>query len=72
MLDFGALRRRSTPGRMYAGAGAGSMLAAATAWQSLADELTSAASGYGSVVSTLTSGSWTGPSSISMAAAAGP
>ena len=57
---------------MYAGPGAGSMLAAATAWQSLAEELTSAASGYGSVVSTLTSGSWTGPSSISMAAAATP
>ncbi len=57
---------------MYAGAGAGSLLAAATAWQSLADELSSAASGYGSVVSTLTSGSWTGPSSISMAAAATP
>ncbi len=72
MLDFGALPPEINSGRMYAGAGAGSMLAAATAWQSLADELTSAASGYGSVVSTLTSGSWTGPSSISMAAAAGP
>ena len=59
-------------GRMYAGPGPGSMLAAAAAWQSLAEELTSAASGYGSIVSTLTSGSWTGPSSISMAAAATP
>ncbi len=59
-------------GRMYTGPGPGSMLAAAAAWQSLAEELTSAASGYGSVVSTLTSGSWTGPSSISMAAAAAP
>jgi PPE-repeat protein len=72
MLDFGALPPEINSGRMYAGPGPGTMLAAATAWQSLADELTSAASGYGSVVSTLTSGSWTGPSSISMAAAATP
>ena len=72
MLDFGALPPEVNSGRMYAGPGPGSMLAAAAAWQSLAEELTSAASGYGSVVSTLTSGSWTGPSSISMAAAAAP
>ena len=72
MLDFGALPPEINSGRMYAGPGPGSMLAAAAAWQSLAEELTSAASGYGSVVSTLTSGSWTGPSSISMAAAATP
>ncbi len=57
---------------MYAGPGPGSMLAAATAWQSLAEELTYAASGYGSVVSTLAGGAWTGASSISMAAAAAP
>jgi PPE-repeat protein len=48
------------------------MLAAAAAWQSLAEELTSAASGYGSVVSSLAGGPWTGPSSTSMAAAAAP
>jgi len=72
MLDFGALPPEINSGRMYAGPGPGSMLAAAAAWQSLAEELTFAASGYGSVVSTLTSGSWTGPSSLSMAAAAAP
>jgi PPE-repeat protein len=48
------------------------MLAAAAAWQSLAEELIHAASGYGSVVSTLAGGAWTGASSISMAAAAAP
>jgi PPE-repeat protein len=58
--------------RMYAGPGPGSMLAAAAAWQSLADELNSAAASYGSVVSSLTSGPWTGPSSAAMAAAAAP
>jgi PPE-repeat protein len=57
---------------MYAGPGPGSMLAAAAAWQSLADELNSAAANYGSVVATLTSGPWTGPSSASMAAAVAP
>jgi len=48
------------------------MLAAAAAWQSLAEELTSAASGCGSVVSTLAGGPWAGPSATSMAAAAAP
>jgi PPE-repeat protein len=57
---------------MYSGPGPGSMLAAAAAWQSLAEELTYAASGYGSVVSSLAGGAWTGPSSTSMAAAAAP
>jgi PPE-repeat protein len=72
MLDFGALPPEINSGRMYAGAGPGSLLAAATAWQSLAEELSSVAAGYGSILSTLTGGPWTGPSSISMAAAAAP
>jgi PPE-repeat protein len=72
MLDFAALPPEINSGRMYAGPGPGSMLAAATAWQSLADELSSAAAGYSSIVSTLTGGPWTGPSSISLAAAAAP
>jgi PPE-repeat protein len=46
------------------------MLAAAEAWESLAAELHSAANSYQSVVSGLTAGSWSGPSSASMAAAA--
>ncbi|HME78625.1 MAG TPA: PPE family protein [Mycobacterium sp.] len=72
MLDFGALPPEINSTRMYAGPGPGSMLSAATAWQSLADELNSAAAGYGSVVSTLTSGPWTGPSAGSLAAAVAP
>jgi PPE-repeat protein len=46
------------------------MLAAAQAWVALADELYTAAGGYQSVVSELTSGAWSGPSSASMSAAA--
>lgn len=72
MLDFGALPPEINSTRMYAGPGPGSMLAAAVAWQSLADELNSAAASYGSVVSSLTSGPWAGPSAVSMAAAVAP
>jgi PPE-repeat protein len=72
VLDFGALPPEINSARMYAGPGPGSMLAAASAWQSLADELNSAAANYGSVVATLTTGPWTGPSSASMAAAVAP
>jgi PPE-repeat protein len=72
MLDFAALPPEINSGRMYAGPGPGSMLTAATAWQSLAEELSSVAANYGSILSTLTSGPWTGASSMSMAAAAAP
>jgi PPE-repeat protein len=72
VLDFGALAPEINSARMYAGPGAGSMLGAASAWQSLADELNSAAANYGSVIATLTSGPWTGPSSAAMAAAVAP
>jgi len=72
MLDFGVLPPEINSTRMYAGPGPGSMLTAAAAWQSLADELNSAAASYGSVVSSLTSGPWTGPSAVSMAAAVAP
>src|ERR1700748_1002745 len=54
MLDFGALPPEINSTRMYAGPGPGSMLTAAAAWQSLADELHSAGASYGAVVSSLT------------------
>src|SRR5215472_15295918 len=57
---------------MYAGPGAGPMLAAATAWDDLAAELGWTASSYDSVISELTSAPWIGPASMSMAAAASP
>ncbi|WP_375487638.1 PPE family protein [uncultured Mycobacterium sp.] len=72
MLDFGVFPPEINSGRMYAGPGPGSMLAAAAAWDGLAAELRSAATSYGSVVSGLTSGSWLGPASASMAQAAAP
>jgi PPE-repeat protein len=69
MIDFAMFPPEINSGRMYAGPGAGPMTAASAAWDALADDLYSAAAGYGYVVSDLTS-SWLGPSSISMATAA--
>ncbi|WP_163645834.1 PPE family protein [Mycobacterium conspicuum] len=72
MLDFGALPPEVNSGRMYAGPGSGSMMAAASAWDGLATELTSAATGYTSVIDELTSSPWLGPTSRAMVAAVTP
>ncbi|MGA8331745.1 MAG: PPE family protein, partial [Mycobacterium sp.] len=72
MIDFAALPPEVNSGRMYAGAGAGPMITAASAWDEMASELHSAAASYQSVVSSLTSGSWLGSASASMVAAAAP
>jgi PPE-repeat protein len=71
-VDFGAWPPEINSGLMYAGAGSGSLVAAAAAWEALASELGSAATSYRAVVSDLTGGEWVGPSSLSMAAAAAP
>ncbi|MGO9927414.1 MAG: PPE family protein [Mycobacterium sp.] len=71
-MDFGALPPEINSGRMYAGAGAGPMMAAATAWNNLAVELSSTAAGYESVITELTGEQWLGPASASMAAAVQP
>jgi PPE-repeat protein len=69
-MDFGLYPPEINSGRMYAGPGSGPMLAAAQAWDALADELYTAAGSYQSVTSDLTSGQWSGPSSASMSTAA--
>ena len=45
MTDFGALPPEVTSALMYAGPGSSSLMAAASAWNGLAAELTSAAHG---------------------------
>lgn len=70
-MDFGAIPPEVNSGLMYAGAGPGPLLAAASAWSALAAELYSAAAGYGAVLSDL-SGDWHGPSAATMAVAAVP
>jgi PPE-repeat protein len=69
-MDFGLYPPEVNSGRMYAGPGSGPMLAAAQAWDALADELYTAAGSYQSVTSELTDGPWSGPTSASMSAAA--
>jgi PPE family protein len=71
-MDFGALPPEINSARMYAGPGSSPMLVAAAAWDTLAVELHSAAASYGSVIASLATQGWLGPSSISMAAAATP
>jgi PPE-repeat protein len=68
-MDFAFLPPEINSGRMYTGPGAGPMLAAAAAWDDLAAELSSTAASYASTVSSLTGGTWRGPSSESMATA---
>lgn len=71
-MFFAAFPPEINSGRMYAGPGSQPLMAAATAWDGLASELHSTADAYASVISTLTSGPWLGPSSLSMAAAVAP
>jgi PPE-repeat protein len=57
---------------MFAGAGSGPLFGAASAWDGLASDLSGAAASFDSVVTGLTNGPWSGPASLSMAAAATP
>ncbi len=72
MLDFGALPPEFNSARMYSGPGSSSLQAAASAWNGLAAELQSAASGYDTAITQLSSDEWMGPASASMASAAQP
>jgi PPE-repeat protein len=72
MLDYSALPPDINSARMYSGPGSVSMRAAAAAWNTMAAEMRSAATNYGSVVSGLSNESWLGPSSMLMSAAIAP
>ena len=71
-FDFGALPPEINSLRMYTGAGAGPMMAAAAAFSSLADELGTTAAASQSAISNLTGEEWIGPSSAAMATAVEP
>ena len=71
-MFYAAFPPEFNSGRMYTGPGSGSMRAAAAAWQGLATEIQSTVSSYSTVIDSLTSGTWLGPSSLSMAAAVTP
>jgi PPE-repeat protein len=72
MVDFGALPPEINSARMYAGPGSSSLQAAASAWNSLSAELQSAAQGYETTITQLSSDQWMGPASAQMATAAQP
>jgi PPE-repeat protein len=71
-VDYALLPPEINSGRMYTGPGAGSLLAAAAAWDELAVELHLSAASYRSVICALTSGPWSGSASLALAAAATP
>ena len=71
-MDFGGLPPEVNSGRMYAGPGSSSMLAAASAWDGLASELRSTAMSYGTITSELADDTWRGPSSAAMEDAVTP
>jgi len=68
-MDFGVMPPEINSGLMYAGPGSGAMTSAASAWGSLAGELSSSANSYDSVVSQLQTEGWSGPGSSQVAAA---
>lgn len=71
-MNFSVLPPEVNSARLFSGAGSTPMLAAAAAWNGLADELASAASSFSTVTSTLADQAWQGPASAAMAAAAVP
>jgi PPE-repeat protein len=72
VLNFSWLPPEINSARIFAGAGSGSLFTAASAWDGLASDLSASASSFQSVLSGLANGAWTGPASLSMAAAAAP
>lgn len=71
-MEFGALPPEINSGRMYSGPGSGPLLAAAAGWDALAAELSSTATAYDSVISSLAGNAWSGPTAVSMWAAVQP
>lgn len=71
-VDYALLPPEVNSGWMYAGPGAGSLMAAAAAWSGLAAELSAATANYQEVVSELAGEAWQGPAATSMATAAAP
>ncbi|OHW63811.1 PPE family protein [Mycobacterium avium] len=71
-FDFGALPPEVNSTRMYTGAGAAPMMAAAAAFSNLADELSTTAAATQSAIANLTGEEWMGPSAAAMVTAVQP
>jgi PPE-repeat protein len=72
VLNFSWLPPEINSARITTGEGSGSLFLAASAWDGLASDLSASASSFQSVLSSLANGAWSGPASLSMAAAAAP
>lgn len=72
ILDFAWLPPEVNSARIFGGCGSGPLWRAASAWLSLAADLRASAASFDSVVTRLATGQWSGPASMSMAAAAAP
>jgi len=72
VLNFSWLPPEINSALIFGGAGSGSLLTAAQAWDGLAQDLQASAESFGSVLTQLANGPWTGPASVAMAAAAAP
>ncbi len=66
VMNFSVLPPEINSALMFAGAGPGPMLAAASAWTGLAGDLGSAAASFSAVTSQLATRSWQGPASAAM------
>ncbi len=71
-MSFSLIPPEINSALMYSGAGSGPLLEAATAWDELAADLEATATQYQTAITNLTTGTWLGPSSTQMAAAAEP
>jgi PPE-repeat protein len=71
-MSFSLIPPEINSALMYQGAGSGPLLEAATAWDGLAADLEATATQYQTAITNLTTGTWLGPSSAHMAAAAEP
>jgi PPE-repeat protein len=71
-MNFAVLPPEMNSARMFAGAGQGPMLAAAAAWDGLAEELHAAAGSFAAVISELADEVWRGPAALAMTRAVGP
>ncbi|KAA1250084.1 PPE family protein [Mycobacterium simiae] len=71
-MDYAALPPEINSARMYAGAGAGPLLAAAAAWDGLSASLYTTSAQCWSVISGLVGGPWQGAVSAAMTAATAP
>jgi PPE-repeat protein len=70
VLDFAALPPEINSALMYSGAGSGPLMAAATGWSNLGAELSTTATQWESIITTLTTQQWAGAGSLAAAASA--